>query len=274
MTNLEIINKLSENANSSSSNPLTENLWVWNQPQLISLIYTCLVLLILSLVIFFKVKKQKVDEAPKGIVFIAEQYVGVFNREFKSISNGYVDRVGPYIFTIFSFLLVGNTASLVGLEPVVSSFSVPLVLGLIAWIGIYIFGIIHQRIHFFKQFLNPVNLISQFAPLISISFRIYGNILGGSILMFFIYATTGMLWSYIPVIGSINLLGMIIAPWFHMYFDLFESSIQAFVFALLTTIYWSQEVEAGEEIKKEKKEKKEKKLNGKIAQTEQLIYKK
>lgn len=83
--------------------------------------------------------------------------------------------------------------------------------------------------------------------------------------MFFVYSVTGMLWSYIPVIGEINLLGMIVAPWFHMYFDLFESSIQAFVFALLTTIYWAQEVEAGEDLKKEKKEKKAIKLENKKA---------
>ncbi|MGL4343011.1 MAG: F0F1 ATP synthase subunit A [Metamycoplasmataceae bacterium] len=238
-----------------SDSVFTQNLWQWNQPQMISLIYTFLVLCILSFIIYFKVKKSKVEEAPKGIVFFAEQYVGVFNREFNSISAGNIDRVGPYIFTLFSFLIVGNTTSLVGLEPVTSSYSVPLMLGVISWIGIYVLGIFHRRMHFFKKYLNPVELISQFSPLISISFRIYGNILGGSILMFLIYALTGKIWGFIPVIGEINLLGMIVAPWFHIYFDLFEASIQAYVFSLLTCIYWSTEVENGIELKEKKKNK-------------------
>lgn len=241
---------------STKENPLTSNLWDWAQPQLITLIYTFVVLTVLALVVFFKVRKQDPTKTPKGIVFLAEQYVGVFNKEFSTISNGYVDRVGPYIFTLFSFLIVGNTASLVGLEPIVTSYSVPLMLGLVAWVGIYIFGILHQRIHFFKKYLNPIEIISQFSPLISLSFRIFGNVLGGSILMFCIYSFSGYIWSFIPVIGELNLLAMVIAPWFHMYFDLFEAAIQSFVFALLTTIYWTQQVEEGHEIKLKKEKKK------------------
>ncbi|MGL5438279.1 MAG: F0F1 ATP synthase subunit A, partial [Metamycoplasmataceae bacterium] len=76
------------------NSPLTENLWVWAQPQLISLIYTFVIILIISLIVYFKVKKQDVTKAPKGIVLFAEQYVGVFNSEFNSISSGKVDRIG------------------------------------------------------------------------------------------------------------------------------------------------------------------------------------
>ncbi|MGL5357919.1 MAG: F0F1 ATP synthase subunit A [Metamycoplasmataceae bacterium] len=242
------------------NSPLTENLWVWAQPQLISLIYTFVIILIISLIVYFKVKKQDVTKAPKGIVLFAEQYVGIFNSEFNSISSGKVDRIGPYIFTLFTFLIIGNTTSLVGLEPITSSYSVALVLGLISWLGIYVFGIAYKKHMFFKKFMNPIELASQFSPLISISFRIYGNILGGSILMFLIYVVTGTIWGFIPVIGQINLLGMVIAPWFHIYFDLFEASIQAYVFSLLTTIYWATEVEEGQDIKLNKKIKQEKKL--------------
>lgn len=244
-----------------NDNVLTENLFVWWQPQLITLIYVTLLLTILSLIVFYKVKKVKPNESPKGIVFLAEQYVGFFNTEFNGISEGRIDRVGPYLFTLMTFLIVGNTAGLIGLEPIVTSYSVPLTLGLITWIGIYVLGIIHQRFRYFKQFLNPINIVGSVSPLISISFRIFGNVLGGSILMFVIYYSAGALWGYIPVIGDVNLLGMLIAPWFHMYFDIFGALVQSFVFMLLTGIYWSNEVQAGNEIKEEKKQKdKEKQL--------------
>lgn len=231
------------NAEANNSNVLTKNLFVWWQPQLLTLIYITVVLVILSIVVYIKVKKVSPDKAPTGVAFLAEQYVGIFDNEFYGLSNGKIDRVGPYIFTLISFLIVGNTAGLIALEPVVTSYSVALTLGLITWIGIYVFGIMHQKLQFFKKYINPIELIGQFSPLISISFRIFGNILGGAILVCLIYVFTGYIWSFIPIIGDVNLLGMVVAPWFHMYFDLFESMVQSYVFALLTCIYWSQEVE-------------------------------
>lgn len=231
----------------------------WNQPQLLTLVYVTILLTVLSIIVYIKVKKVKPDEAPQGVALIAEQYVGIFSNEFKGVTEGKIDRVGPYIFTLFTFLLVGNTVGFIGLEPAVSSYSVSLTLGLISWIGIYVFGIIYQKLMFFKRFQNPIDLIGQFSPLISISFRIYGNIIGGSIIVFMIYWLTNVIWSKIPYIGEVNLLGMVIAPVFHLYFDAFGGLIQAYVFALLTSIYWTQEVSEGIEIQKQKKDKKEQK---------------
>ena len=62
--------------------------------------------------------------------------------------------------------------------------------------------------------------------------------------MHLIYLFVGWIWGFIPVIGQVNLLAMVIAPWFHIYFDLFGALVQSYVFALLTCIYWSQQVEA------------------------------
>ncbi|MGL5617915.1 MAG: F0F1 ATP synthase subunit A [Metamycoplasmataceae bacterium] len=250
---------------------LTSNLWDWAQPQLITLIYVVIVISVLSTIVYFKVRKVNQDEAPKGIALIAEQYVGIFQSEFNSTTDGKLDRVTPYIFTLITFLLVGNTSAFLAMEPVVTSYSVPLILSIIAWLGIYVFGIIHQRLSFFKKFLNPIELIGQFSPLISISFRIYGNILGGSIMMFLIYYVCSVLWGLIPVVGEINLLGMVVAPWFHMYFDIFGALIQSYIFALLTCIYWSTEIEAGDEIQEAKKIARENKKQKKENKTRNLV---
>lgn len=252
---MQIFNDEIKSSSSLDDNILTENLFVWWQPQLLTLIYVTVVLTILSIIVYFKVKKVEPNKTPKGIAFLAEQYVGIFDIEFHGISQGKIDRVGPYIFTLFSFLIVGDTAGLIALEPVVTSYSVSLTLGLITWIGTYVFGIIYQKLYFFSRYLNPIELIGQFSPLISISFRIFGNILGGTVLMYMIYLLTSYIWGLIPIIGEVNLLGMIVAPWFHIYFDIFGAMVQAYVFALLTGIYWSQEVEKGQEIciTKEKK---------------------
>ena len=253
---------------------ITKNLFEWAMPQMITLIYVVIVISILSIVVYFKVRKVKPNESPKGIVLIAEQYVGVFQSEFVSTTEGRIDRVTPYIFTLITFMIVGNTSGFLAMEPIATSYSIPLILAIVSWLGIYIFGIIHQRLSFFKKFLNPIELIGQFSPLISLSFRVYGNILGGSIMMFLVYYVCSVVWGLIPIVGEFNLLGMVIAPWFHMYFDLFGSLIQSYIFALLTCIYWSTEVETGEEMREAKKIAKEAKLQKKESkQTTQVVLK-
>ncbi len=247
------------------------SLYVWAQPQLISLIYIVLVVSVLSIIVYCKVRKVKPNEAPKGIVLLAEQYVGIFKSEFVATTDGKIDRVTPYIFTLLTFMVIGNTSGFLGLDPIVTSYSVPLTLAIVSWLGIYVFGILYQRLQFFKKFLNPIELIGQFSPLISLSFRIYGNILGGGVMMFLIYYICSIAWGVIPVVGKVNLLGMVIAPWFHMYFDIFSTLIQSYIFALLTSIYWSQQVEEGEEMQEAKKISKEIKEKRKKHRQESLV---
>lgn len=221
------------------------------QPQIFGLMVTVLILVVFSIVVYRKVKKQEINKAPEGILLFAEQYVKGFDNMFQESTEGKIQKPTPYIFTLLSFLLVGNLMGLFGLEGPSESYSVTLTLGLITWIGIYVVGITYQKLKFFKKFLNPVELIGQFSPLISISFRIFGNMIGGSTIMFLLYHVTGWIWSEIPVIGEVNLLGPIITPIFHAYFDLFDGLIQALVFTMLTIIYWTLEAEVPEP-KKEK----------------------
>jgi F-type H+-transporting ATPase subunit a len=96
------------------------------------LIYVVVVISILSIVVYFKVKKIKPDESPKGIVLIAEQYVGVFQSEFAATTEGRIDRVAPYIFTLVTFMIVGNTSGFLALEPIATSYSVPLILAIVS----------------------------------------------------------------------------------------------------------------------------------------------
>ena len=158
---------------------------------------------------------------------------------FEEVTDGEISKPAPYIFSLITFLFVSNTIGIFGLETPSSSYSVTLTLAFISWIGIYVVGIVYQKFSFFRRYLNPTNFISQFAPLISLSFRMFGNIIGGSTIIYLLYYFTGWVWSHIPIIGHLNLLGIIIAPMFHMYFDIFSGLIQGFVFTLLTMIYWT-----------------------------------
>ncbi len=216
------------------------------QPQIFSLVLITIILIIISIVIYKKAKKQQPNKAPEGVMLIAEQYVMGIDNLYGEITEGKFNKPAPYIFTLITFLGASNLMGLFGMEPPASSYSVTLTIGLVSWIGIYVIGIMYQKMHFFKKFLNPLEIIGQFSPLISLSFRLFGNMIAGSTIMYLLYHLTGWMWGMIPYIGEMNLLGSIIAWPFHIYFDLFDGLVQAFVFTLLTMIYWTLEAETPE----------------------------
>ncbi|WLP85874.1 F0F1 ATP synthase subunit A [Mycoplasma seminis] len=264
-------------AKPSLSNPDTW-LWKWDQPQLLSLIITVMIILIISIIVYVKVSRVKENEAPKGIAQIAEAYVGMIDNTFDDTTNGdKVQKSRLYIFTLATFILIGNLTAIFGLEPIVTSYSIPFTLALMSWLGIFIVGAIYQKARYLKSFLNPLDLPGKISPLISLSFRIYGNVIGGTTVIFLVYSIFGYLWTLIPGIGNGNhewyFLAVLVSPALHFYFDLFGSTLQAYIFTLLTTVYWV--VEAGEPSEGKVKDKKAKKTLNERAEawtSAQAIY--
>ncbi len=94
--------------------------------------------------------------------------------------------------------------------------------------------------------LLPFNIISEFATPLSMAFRHFGNIASGSVITGLIYAALAAashaLFSLIPgavgqVLGQIPILQVGIPAIFSIYFDLFSSCLQAFIFCMLTMMY-------------------------------------
>ncbi|MDW2920463.1 F0F1 ATP synthase subunit A [Mesomycoplasma ovipneumoniae] len=217
----------------------------WNQPQLFTLFILVIFVIILSIIIFFHIKKAKVDKAPSAIVLFAESYFLFIDDLVESSGEGYVNKAKPYIFSLFTFFLLGNLLSLAGLEPISTSISVTLSLAIISWLGIFVVGSIFAKRYYILEFAkNPLKIIGTPAPLISLSFRMYGNIISGSVFFLIIYS--GVLWLYqkIPLgaFGNFNLPVVLIFPPFLIYFDIIGSLIQSFIFVILTVSYWGMEV--------------------------------
>ncbi|QSF13830.1 F0F1 ATP synthase subunit A [Mycoplasma sp. Mirounga ES2805-ORL] len=241
---------------------ISKHLFDWNQPQLFSLIVTITIILVVSLIIFFKVKKQDPSKAPSGILLVAQGYVSIIDKTYYESTEGKIKGGRIYIFALTTFLLVGNMVGLLGLEPIVTSYSIAFTLALISWLGIFVVGLIYKKISFFKKYLNPIDLVGQVAPLISLSFRIFGNIIGGGTIVYLVYTLFGWLWTLLPGNGeSFFWFAPIVTPFLHMYFDIFGAVIQALVFTSLTTVYWANEAEIQDKKNKDSKETKAKIIN-------------
>ena len=94
--------------------------------------------------------------------------------------------------------------------------------------------------------LFPFNVISEVATPLSMAFRHFGNIASGTVITGLIYAALASLssavFSLLPgalgdVMGQIPLLQVGIPAVFSIYFDIFSSLLQAFIFCMLTMMY-------------------------------------
>ncbi|MBN3534534.1 F0F1 ATP synthase subunit A [Mycoplasma procyoni] len=224
---------------------LQEVLNNWNQPQLFTLFLLVFFVLLISIIVHFQIKKTKKDKAPSAVVYMAEQYFYIVDNLVDESSGGKLSFVKPYIFGLLTFLLGGNLLSMIGVEPIGSTYSVTFTLALLSWLGIFIIGFSFKKHRFLKRYLNPLEIISIPAPLISLSFRMFGNIIGGSAILILLYAGTQWIWNLFPVgaFGLFNLPAAIFFAPFIFYFDIFGVVLQSYVFALLTTIYWSSALE-------------------------------
>jgi len=136
-----------------------------------------------------------------------------------------------YIGTIFIFILFSNLSGLLGLRPPTADYGVTFPLGVLTFTLItfnkfkyqHVSGVIKGLMSPWP-FWIPINLIGDFAVPISLSLRLFANILSGTVMMSLVY----------------GLLSTIAYAWpgaLHVYFDMFSGAIQTYVFCMLTMTY-------------------------------------
>lgn len=218
-------------------------------PEQVSIILITIVLGLLIVVLGRKLKSLDVEATPRGIVYLGILYVETMHNMIKTnIGEKHGGKFSAYIGSVFIYLLLANTVGLFGFETPTSSLSVTLVFALITWILIQGVSISNNGLKgYIKGFFEPFfpfvipNIFGAIAPLISLSMRLFGNVLSGGIIMGMLYAFLGFVSSKFPLIGNFNFFGVIVAPIVHLYFDLFAGFLQAFLFITLTSILISVE---------------------------------
>ena len=164
-------------------------------------------------------------------------------------------RVGyaPLIATIMGLSALCSLSGMVGLFAPTSDLST-----LLAWSLVVFVLITYNKFRaggplgYIKGYFQPIpvllpfNIISEFATPLSMAFRHFGNIASGTVITGLIYAALSSLshavFSILPgalgeVMGNIPLLQVGIPAIFSVYFDLFSSCLQAFIFCMLTMMY-------------------------------------
>lgn len=154
----------------------------------------------------------------------------------------------PYIGSLFLFFLCSNLIGLLGFRSPTADVDTTLAWALITCFLIYYEGMKAKGLAYWKGLLEPVplllplNIVSEFARPISLTFRPFGNILGGTVIMGLLYQFLAFISSLIPNV-SIPFLQLLIPVPLHFYFDLFAGCLQAFIFIMLTMVFVSSATE-------------------------------
>ena len=198
--------------------------------------HVCVLIVMLVIIGFCIAANRAVKHAadvPGTFQNIAELVVEMLDNMIGGVMGKFSPKFRNYIGTIFIFILLSNISGLFGLRPPTADYGVTLALGLMT------FTLIHFNKFRYKKikgvvaelcdpwpFWAPINIIGWVAVPVSLSLRLFANVLSGTVMMALIY----------------GLLAKIAIVWpaaLHVYFDLFSGAIQTYVFCMLTMTYIS-----------------------------------
>lgn len=220
------------------------------QNTVFSILAVTVVITVFLLIVNSRLRKFDPLSRPKGLVLLAMMAYSFVDGMLRDETNEEITKkLGPYIASIMMYIFLANISGLFGIEPATSNYSVTLALALVTVVLIEKYAIQFNGVrNYFKGLFEPfapfviINLMSKISTLLSLSLRLFGNIISGSILMTIIYALCAQISSHLPVIGAFNIVGVVIAPFLHFYFDLFAGVMQAYLFTTLTVSFIGKEL--------------------------------
>lgn len=191
-----------------------------------------LILVVFAIVVNVKIRKVRPEDEPKGLINACEIIVEKLDdMVINSMGEKYYRKFVNYIGTIFGFILLSNISGLLGLRPPTADYGVTFPMAIITFCLIHYNQFKYQKVKGVIAGLcdpwpiwAPINIVSDFAVPISLSLRLFANVLSGTAIMALIYA----LLAKFAVIWPAAL---------HFYFDLFSGAIQTYVFCMLTMTY-------------------------------------
>lgn len=213
------------------------------QPELI---FSLIIMATLSILFIYagnKIKAADPTAKPKGIVLVCETGVKMIDDYLSTLMPAkFAKNYYPYFALMFIYIFISNISGLFGFDSPTSNYSITLAITavtftLIQWNAVKTKG----AFTYIKDLVwPPTNILGVLSPLISLSMRLFGNIVAGSILMSLVYSFTGWLSSSVI---NFNFLGPVLAPVLHAYFDVFSGFIQTLVFVTLSSILIALEAE-------------------------------
>lgn len=217
---------------------------VFGQEWYLTTTHISMILVLAALIVFAiaanrAIKKADPDKVPGAFLNTVELIVEMLGSMVDSSMGKKASKFVNYVSALFIFILCCNLSGLLGLRPPTADYGVTFPLAIITWVLIQYNGFKYQKFGKIKGLFEPIflffpmNLIGEFSTPISMSLRLFGNILSGTVMM-------GLIYGLLP-----RVLTLIWPAALHAYLDVFSGCIQTYVFCMLTMCFVSDAI--GEE---------------------------
>jgi F-type H+-transporting ATPase subunit a len=243
--------------------PIVHLPWSWTPDHVT---YTWLVMIILAALAF--AASRKVALVPRGAQNLMEVVLEQFVTLIDDVMGPEGRRYLPLIATLGLFIFASNLIGIVpGTAGPTANLNTTAACALIVFFTYHAIGIKKQGLgHYLKHFMGPVpalaplmvpiELISHLARPLSLTLRLFGNMVGGHILLsiiFFLMGLNGLIgWALSgsaagAVVGGVGGLIMIVFTVGFLYpLKLLVALLQAFIFVMLTMLYIGGAIEEAE----------------------------
>lgn len=203
---------------------------VWGIPLNATIFFTWVVMAMLTVGSMFITRNLRPDVPPNRWRTALEVIVQSIQSQIEEIAEGPSRHLLYFAGTLFLYVAVSNLLLVIpGFEPPTSSLSTTTALALSVLVAVPLFGITSRGLGgYLKTYLEPsfimlpFNIISEFSRGISLAIRLYGNIMSGAVIAAILLTVAPF---FFPVV--MDLLGLL------------TGMIQAYIFAILATVYIS-----------------------------------
>jgi F-type H+-transporting ATPase subunit a len=195
-------------------------------------------IVILLLIIFAVLATRKIEMIPTKAQNFFEIIISGMEEFMVDITGEEGRWFFPIIATIFIYIATCNLLGLVpGFYPPTASINTTAACAIPVFLFTHFIGIKYHGIKYIKHFLGPVwwlipiilpiELIGHLARILSLSFRLFGNITGHELVLAILFMLAGAFFAPLPIMAM----------------GIFVALVQAFVFFLLSIMYFAGAME-------------------------------
>jgi F-type H+-transporting ATPase subunit a len=211
-------------------------LWQWGPVHVnATLVYTWLVMALLAGGSWLVTRHLAVDPPLSRWQNLLEALVLTISNQIQQISQQPAGHFLPFIGTLFVFISFSNLLSIIpGYHPPTDSLSTTAALALCVLVAVPLFGVSQQGLwtylkHYLQPtvFMLPFHLMSELSRTLALAVRLFGNVMSGAMLGAILLAVVPL---FFPVVMQL--------------LELLIGQIQAFIFAVLATVYIASAMQA------------------------------
>jgi F-type H+-transporting ATPase subunit a len=197
-----------------------------------TLVNTWIIMLVLiAIAIVARIKLRRFQEIPKGFQNAIEIIVEMFDNFAVNAIGSTLSYLSPWFFAVFAFILFSALSSIFGLRAPTADWATTFALALATFVLMVVMGLKYRKGAYLKTYIDPhwiffpMNLIGELAKPVALSFRLFGNMLSGTIILTLYYALT-------PKFVQIG-----IPAFLHAFFDVLFGSLQTYIFVIISLMF-------------------------------------